>query len=53
MKKIEALKEEMKNPLNEIEGKQIKKLEEINKSLKESKEKRFKQVKNTVEDLKI
>ncbi|KAL6029896.1 hypothetical protein STEG23_030827 [Scotinomys teguina] len=43
----------MKTTLNEFEEKTNKKLEEINKFLKESQEKAIKQVKETVQDLKI
>ncbi|KAL6093181.1 hypothetical protein STEG23_008035 [Scotinomys teguina] len=48
-KVIEALKEEMKNSLKELEEKTNKKLEEN----KESQEKAIKQMKETVQDLKI
>ena len=50
---FEALKEKMKNSLQEMKEKTNKKLEEINKSLKENKEKAFKQMKETIQDLKI
>ena len=49
---IEALKEEIRNSLKEVEEKTNKKWEEINKSPKEKKEKEVKQVKKMVQDLK-
>ena len=45
---FEALKEEMKIFLKEMEEKISKKQKDINKSLKENKEKAIKQVKETI-----
>ena len=53
MKMMETFKKEVKNSIKEMEGKTIKKLEEINKSLQEKQEKAIKQVKETVLDLMI
>ena len=47
---FEVIEEEMKNYLKEIEGKKLKK---INKSLEENREKAIKQMKETIQDLKI
>ena len=49
---FEALKEEIKNSLKEMEEKTNKKLEEIKKSLKENQEKATKQMKEMIQDLK-
>ena len=49
---FEALKEETKSSLKEMEEKTNKKLEEISKSLKENQEKAIKQMKETIQDLK-
>ena len=48
---MDTFKEEMKIPLMKWNKRQTKKLEEINKSLKENQEK-FKQVKQTLQDSK-
>lgn len=53
MKMIETLKEQMKNFLEEIEGKTTQKLDEINRYLKESLGKEITQVRETVQNLKI
>lgn len=49
---IEALKEEVKNSLEEMEEKKNKKLDEFNNSLRENQEKSTKQVKEMVQGLK-
>ena len=49
---FEALKEEMRNSVIEMEEKTNKKLEYINKSLKENQEKAIKHMKGTTHDLK-
>ncbi|CAH7019633.1 AABR07072562.1 [Phodopus roborovskii] len=54
IKMIEALKDDLRKPLKEMEEKTNKKLEEMKRSLKErkAKKKTIKQVKETVQDLK-